>query len=41
MTDRELAIIVRAALLSIVKALEKKYGLGEHKDEKSVIIEPG
>ncbi len=34
MTDREFWIIVRACLIQMVKAIERKYQLGEHKTDE-------
>jgi hypothetical protein len=40
MTDKEMAIAIRAALLAIVDALERRYGLGKHARGEVVQVAP-
>ena len=36
MSDREFWITVRAALIMVVRAIEKRYNLSEYKQERNV-----
>jgi hypothetical protein len=38
--DRELAIAIRAALLAMVAAIERRWGLGEFAPSKVVQLQP-